>query len=76
MLCTNYYGCCRLFQTTIKNCKVPHLKSTDLNCIQVTTLTCCKIQVKQHYCTMLASATANCAVTNVTYNENTYCVVT
>jgi len=24
MLYTNYYGCCRLFQTTIKNCKVPH----------------------------------------------------
>jgi len=32
---------CRLFQTTIKNCKVPHLNSTDLNHIQVTTLTCC-----------------------------------
>ena len=24
MLYTNYYGCCRLFQTTFKNCKVPH----------------------------------------------------
>ena len=36
MLCTNYYGCCTLFQTTIKNYKVPHLKSTDLNRIQVT----------------------------------------
>jgi len=35
----------------IKNCKVPHLKSTDLNRIQVTTLTCCNIQVTQHYCT-------------------------
>ena len=38
--------------------------------------TCCNIQVKQHYCTMLATATGNCAVTNVTYNENTYYVVT
>ena len=44
MLYTNYYGCCRLFQTTIKNCEVPHLQSTDLNRIQVTTLTCCNIQ--------------------------------
>ena len=76
MLCTNYYGCCRLFQMTVKNCKVPHLKSTDLNRIRVTTLTCCNIQVKQHYCTMLATATCNCDVTNVTYNENNYYVVT
>jgi len=76
MLYTNYYGCCRLFQTTIKQCKVPHLKRTDLNRIQVTTLTCCKIQVKQHYCAMLATATGNCDVTNVTYNENKYYVVT
>ena len=30
------------------------------------------IQVKQHYCTMLATATCNCDVTNVTYNENKY----
>jgi len=29
------------------------------------------IQVKQHYCTMLATATGNCDVTNVTYNKNT-----
>jgi len=36
MLCTDYYGCCRLFQTTIKNYKVPHFKSIDLNRIQVT----------------------------------------
>ena len=36
MLCTNYYGCCRLFQKTIKNYKVPHFKSTHLNRIQVT----------------------------------------
>ena len=35
MLCTNYHGCCALFQT-IKNYKVPHFKSTDLNRIQVT----------------------------------------
>jgi len=76
MLCTSYYACSRLFQTTIKNCEVPHLKSTDLNRIQVTTLTCCNIQVKQHYCTMLATATGNCAVTNVTYNENKYYVFT
>ena len=66
MLCTNYYGCCRLFQTTIRNCKVPHLKSTDRNLIKVTELTCCNIQVKQHNCTVLATATGNCAVTNVT----------
>jgi len=76
MLYTNYYGCCRLFQTTIKNCKVPSLKSTDLNRIQVTTLTCCSIQVKQHYCTMPGSATGDCDATNVTYNENNYYVVT
>jgi len=76
MLCTNYYyGCCKLFQTTIKNCKVPHLKSTDPNRIQVTTFTCCSMQVKQHYCTILATAAGNCAVINVTYNENNYYVV-
>ena len=132
---TNHYECRRLFQTTIKNYKVPHLKSTDVNriqaapslrfhsrgtrkhkgvaffkqildlCsnwgpnmkwgahilngeraplsprwrrpwIQVTTLTCCNIHGKQRYCTMLATATGNCAVTNVTYNENKYYVVT
>jgi len=49
MLYTNYCECCGLFQTTVKNCKVPHLKSTDLNLIEVTTLTCCNIQTKQHY---------------------------
>jgi len=43
--------------------KVPHSKSADLNRIQVTTLTCCNLQVKQHYFTMLATATSNCAVT-------------
>jgi len=75
MLYTNYYGCCRLFQTTIKNCKVPHLNGIDINRIQVTTLTCCNIQVKHHYCAILATATANCDVTNVTYNENMYYVV-
>jgi len=36
MLYTNYDGCCRLFQTTIKNYKVPNLKSTNLNRIHVT----------------------------------------
>jgi len=76
MLYTNYHGCCALFQTTIKNYRVPHLKTTDLNRILVTTLTCCNTQVKQHYCTMLAAATGNCAVTNVTYNVNKYYVVT
>jgi len=35
MLCTNYYVCCTLFQTTIKNYEVPNFKSTDLNRIQV-----------------------------------------
>jgi len=34
---------------TIKNCKIPHLKSIDLNHIQVTMLTCCNMQVKLHY---------------------------
>ena len=76
MLCTNYYGSCRLFQTTIKNYKVPHFKSTDLNRIQVTTLTCCNIQVEQRYCAMLATATDNCDVTNVTYKANNNYVVT
>ena len=59
-----------------KHCEVPHLKSSDPNRIQVTTLTCCNIQAKQCYCTMLATATGNCDVTNVTYNENKYYVVT
>jgi len=76
MLYTNYYWCCRLFQMTIKNCKVPHLKITNLNHIQVTTITCCNIQVKQHYCTMLATATGNCDVTNATCGENKYYVIT
>ena len=64
MLYTNCYGCCKRFQTTIENCKVPHLESTDVNRIQVATLSCCNIQVKQHYCTMPATATGNCDVTN------------
>jgi len=76
MLYTNYYGCCRLIQTTIKNCEVPNLKSTNVNRIQVTTLTCCNTQVKQNYCPMLATATGNCAVINVTYSDNKYYVVT
>jgi len=46
MLYINYYGCFRLFETTIKNYGVLHLNSTELNRIQVTTLTCCNIQVK------------------------------
>ena len=50
---------------------VSHLKSTDLNHIEVTTLTCCNIQVKN---TMLATANSNCAVTNVTYDENKHVV--
>jgi len=45
MLYTNYYGSGTLFQTTIKNWRAPHFKSTDPNRIQVTTLTCCNIQV-------------------------------
>jgi len=76
VLYTNYYGCCRLFQTTIKKYRARHLKSTDLNRTQVTTLSCYNIQVKQQYCPMLATATGNCAVTNVAYNENKYYVVT
>ena len=69
---------CRVFQTTIKNCKVPHWKSTDINHIQVTirSFAAINIQVKQHYCTMLATATGHCDVTNVTYNENKYHAVT
>ena len=61
MLYRNDYGCCRLFQTTIKNRKVPHLKRTDLNRIQVTMLTC-NILVKQRCGTILATATENCAL--------------
>jgi len=34
------------------------------------------MQVKQRYGTVLATATGNCEVTNVTYNENKYNVVT
>ena len=34
MLYKNYYGCRRLFQSTIENYKVTHLKSTGLNRIQ------------------------------------------
>jgi len=34
------------------------------------------MQVKQHYSTMLATTNGNCAVTNLTYNENKYNVVT
>ena len=71
MLCTNYYGCCRLFQTTIKNYKVPHFKSTDLNRIQVNIRSLATTH-KLHS----ATATSNCDVTNVTYNENKYYVVT
>jgi len=29
----------------LKNCRAPHLKSTDLHRIQMTKLTCCSIQV-------------------------------
>jgi len=72
----NYHGCCTLFQTKNKNYRVPHLKSTDLNRIQVTTLACCNIQVKQRYCSVLATVTGNCAVTNVIYNENKYYAIT
>jgi len=39
-------------------------------------LTCCNKRLKQYYRTMLATATGNCDVTNVTYNENKYYVVT
>jgi len=75
MLYTNYYGCCRLLQTTVKQCKVPRLKSTDLNRIQVTTLTCCNISQTAllHYA---GYCHWYCDVTNVTYNENKYYVVT
>jgi len=55
MLYTSYYGCCRLFQTTIKNCEVPYSKSTDLNRIQMTIHSL--VATYKHYCTMLAAAT-------------------
>ena len=76
MLYTNYYGCWRPLQTTIKNYKVPHFNSTDVSRIQATTLTCCNIQVKQHHCIVLTTATGNCDVTIVTYNEDKYYIVT
>ena len=76
MLYTNYYGCCTLFQTTIRNYRDPHLKSTDLIRIQVTTCSlAAAYKFKQRSCTMLANASGNCVVTNVTYNENKYYVV-
>ena len=58
------------------NYKIPHLKSTNQNRIQVTTLTCCNVQVKPRYSTMLAATTGDYDVTNVTYSENKYYVVT
>ena len=78
MLCTNYYGCCRLFQTTIKNYKVPRFENTDLNRIQVTIRSLAatynvRATSVVHYA---ATATSNCDVTNVTYTENKYYVVT
>ena len=77
MSCTNCYECCRLFQTTIKNYKVPHFKITNLNRIQVTIRSlAATYKFKQRYCTMLATATGNCDVTNVIYNENKYHVFT
>jgi len=70
MLYTNYYRCCRLFQTTVKNYGVPHLNSTDLNRILVATLTCCNIQGKQRHCTMmLVAATGDCAETRNVQGE-------
>jgi len=58
---------------TFKNYSVPPF---DLNRIQVATLTCSNMQVKQHYSTMLATTNGNCTVTNLTYSENKYYVVT
>jgi len=57
MLHTNYYECCGLLQTTIKNRKVPHLKSTDLNLIEVTTLSCCNITSQTTLCWLLPPVT-------------------
>ena len=77
MSCTDYYGCCRLFQTTIKNYKSsPFEEHQSKPHRSDYTLTCCNIQVKQRYCTMLATATGNCDATNVTYNANKYYVIT
>jgi len=50
------------------------LKNTDLNRIQVTIRSLAATYKSN--CTMLATATGNCAVTNVTYNENKYYVMT
>jgi len=61
----------------IKNCEVPHLKSTDLNRIQVTTLAATyKSNSTTALCWLVAAATGNCAVTNVIYNGNKYYVFT
>ena len=77
MLYTNYYGCCTIFQTTIKNCRAPHLKSTDLIRIQVTTCSlAAAYKFKQRYCTMLANVTGNCVVANVIYSDDKYYAVT
>ena len=76
MLYTNVYGCCRLFQTTIKNRKVPYLKRTDLNRIQVTTLTC-NISVKQRYKALCWLLPPEIVLQQTQpYNENKYYVVT
>ena len=68
-------GVADYYKRQLKTIRVPHFKSTDLNRIQVTTLSCCNIQVIQRYCTMLATATGNCDATNATYNANKYYVV-
>jgi len=49
------------------------LKSTDINLIEVTSSLAATYKSNN---TMMTTATSNCAVTNVTYNENKNYVVT
>jgi len=49
------------------------LRSTDLNLVEVIPSLAATNKSNN---TMLATATSNCAVTNATYNENKYYVVT
>jgi len=48
----------------------------ETTCKWLRSLAAINIQVKLHCCAMLATASGNCDVTNVTYNENKYYAVT
>jgi len=56
----------------LKTVRFPHLKSSDLNLIGVSTLLAATYKSNN---TMLATANSNFAVTSLTYNENNYYVV-